>query len=158
MLFNGLAKDNDVVEVHETCSPMQASQDVLHEPLEGCWRIAQPIRHHSKLVKPTWCHKSRLLLLIDIPLPAVTIRMYDECGVCFQTLDKETPSDDHSEQEVLAAAEQMDENNESQLPCNHEEIHRMANTSTSFVRALPAVVDCSLEVPSRYTGCVTTCS
>ena len=83
---------------------MQASQDVLHEPLDGCWSIAQPKRHHSKLVKPTWCHKSRLLLLIDIPLPAVTIRMYDECGVCVQTLDKETPSDDHSEQEVLAAA------------------------------------------------------
>ena len=31
----------------------------------------------------------RELLLIDIPLPAVTIRMYDECGVCVQTLDKE---------------------------------------------------------------------
>ena len=33
--------------------------------------------------------KFRELLLIDIPLPAVTIRMYDECGVCVQTLDKE---------------------------------------------------------------------
>lgn len=38
---------------------------------------------------------------MNIPLPAVTIRMYDECGVCVQTLDKETPSDNHSEQKVL---------------------------------------------------------
>ena len=53
----------------------------------------------------------------------------------------------HSEQEVLAAEEQMDENNEPQFPCNHEETHRVADTSMSFLRALPVVVDCSLEVP-----------
>ena len=65
------AKDDDVVDVHETVSRLHSCQDEFHESLEGRSSIFEPVRHSPELVKSFAGGEGRLFLVFigQIHLP-----------------------------------------------------------------------------------------
>ena len=71
MLVKGTSQHDDVVEVDQALRPLEASQDEVHQPLEGCGGVAQPKWHNSELEEALSCAERGLrpVSLVDLHLP-----------------------------------------------------------------------------------------
>ena len=49
VLIKGTSQHDDVVEVDQALRPLEASQDEIYQPLEGCGGVAQTKWHNSEL-------------------------------------------------------------------------------------------------------------
>ena len=49
MLLGILRVNEDIIQIHQYKVIEVLSENVIHEPLECCWGIAQAKRHHSVL-------------------------------------------------------------------------------------------------------------
>ena len=67
VLLGGLGKDEDVVEVQQHEFVKEGHEDVVHQPLEGSWGVAEAEWHHSELVVSVSCPERSLgdVLLFD---------------------------------------------------------------------------------------------
>ncbi|KRX54392.1 hypothetical protein T02_9452 [Trichinella nativa] len=84
MLFGGLAKYDDIVQVHQAVGAHQASQSYLHEPLKGGRCVAQSKGHHFELVQPKGGGEGRFLpiLWFDLNLPVAACQVQGRKPLC----------------------------------------------------------------------------
>ena len=73
-----LGVNDHVVQVYQGIREVQLPQAVLHEMLEHCWSIAQPVGHMQELVHAHATHREggilpRLLIHLNSPEPALQI-------------------------------------------------------------------------------------
>ena len=81
----GLGVNDPVVQVYQGIREVQLPQTVLHETLERCWSIAQPVGHTQELVHAHATHREggvlpRLLINLNLPEPALQVHAREVSG------------------------------------------------------------------------------
>ena len=85
MFLLGLGVNDHVVQVYQGVCEVQLPQAVLHEMLERCWSIAQPVGHTQELIHAHATHREggvlpRLLIHLDLPKPALQVHAREVLG------------------------------------------------------------------------------
>ena len=85
MFLFSLGVDNHIVQAYQGIGEVQLPQTILHEVLEHCWSVTQPIGHAQKLVPAHAAYRKGdvlpgLLSHLDLPKPTLQVHTREVSG------------------------------------------------------------------------------
>ena len=73
MLLEATTIYEDIIEVHNYVLIMHIKEDLVHQPLKGCWSVGEPKRHHRPLKETISGQKNTTILVLrgdpDLMIP-----------------------------------------------------------------------------------------
>ena len=65
MLLEATTIHEDIIEVHNYVLIKHIKEDLVHQPLEGCWSIGKPKGHHCPLKEPLSAQEHTTMLALQ---------------------------------------------------------------------------------------------
>ena len=85
MLFFSLGKDYYIVQIDKGIGQVQLTEAILHEPLEHCRSMTEPVQHPQELIHAHDTHRKGSVLLgflghLDLPKTRFQVHCGEEPG------------------------------------------------------------------------------